>query len=189
MLKTPESFWALVDKTESCWLWRGHTHRSGYGQLGYHRKAWKAHRLAFTLAGGHLIDGLELDHLCRNRGCVRPDHLELVSHGENVRRAFVLKTHCRNGHPYEGNLIVDKAAGARRCRTCRNGQSQRRKWAARTRHGILRGEANPRAKLSANQVRAIREAEGSNLGIAARFGVSDTMIGLIRARKAWKSLT
>ena len=75
-------FWGQVDKTDSCWLWTGHLDRNGYGKVGNRL----AHRMAYTMVKGVIPEGLSLDHLCRVHNCVNPDHLEPVTHAENVRR-------------------------------------------------------------------------------------------------------
>jgi hypothetical protein len=98
--KRVERFWARVDKTGECWEWMG-ARSNGYGQTG----RGSAHRAAYMLTKGPIPVGLELDHLCRNRGCVNPAHLEVVSHRENVMRSPIAppalnarKTHCVRGH-------------------------------------------------------------------------------------------
>ncbi len=88
-----QRLWAKVEKTESCWLFRGGLINTGYGVIGLGgRQAGKilAHRLAYTLAKGPIPEGLELDHLCHTPACVNPDHLEAVTHSENLsrRRAY-----------------------------------------------------------------------------------------------------
>ncbi len=80
-------FWRKVDKTPACWLWTDTPNHDGYGRFKADRKIM-AHRFAYEEANGPVPEGLELDHLCRNRLCVRPDHLEAVTHTENVRRAL-----------------------------------------------------------------------------------------------------
>ena len=70
-----------------CWVWMGRHERAGYGHIDYGGKAVYVHRLAYETWRGPVPDGLELDHLCRNRGCFNPDHLEPVTRQENNRRA------------------------------------------------------------------------------------------------------
>ena len=115
-----------------CEIWTGPLNEHGYGAASY----GLAHRLAWQAANGPVPDGLELDHLCRVRSCVRPDHLEPVTHRENCRRGdagkhFRDKTHCPRGHPYSGdNLLLSK--GARYCRACRKAQQQAARDAAKS---------------------------------------------------------
>lgn len=78
-----ERFWAKVRKTATCWLWRGATNKSGYGNFWDGERNVSAHRFAF----GEVPEGLEIDHLCSVRNCVNPDHMEAVTHAENVRRS------------------------------------------------------------------------------------------------------
>jgi hypothetical protein len=118
-----DRFWAKVDRTDGCWLWTAGRDGPGYGQLKVDEQTVKAHRFSYELHVGPIPDGLELDHLCRVRHCVNPAHLEPVTHAENCRRGTVgqnmaTKTHCPQGHPYEGdNLAIDRN-GSRRCRAC-----------------------------------------------------------------------
>lgn len=110
-----------------CWTWVGSRNQYGYGQFafaGRHGKLVLAHRHYFRMAKGPIPDGMNLDHLCRNRDCVNPDHLEVVTVRENLRRgatrmaANLSKTHCPHGHPYSGaNLKIDRR-GWRKCLTC-----------------------------------------------------------------------
>jgi hypothetical protein len=81
-----DRFWDKVDKTQNCWLWLGHLNEDGYGKFKNGQKCVLAHRFALVLAGIVLKPDLEVDHLCRNRACVNPDHLEQVTHHENVKR-------------------------------------------------------------------------------------------------------
>ncbi|HEV2123202.1 MAG TPA: HNH endonuclease signature motif containing protein [Chloroflexota bacterium] len=86
----------------------------------------KAHRWAYEALVGPIPTGTELDHLCRNPACVRPDHLEPVTHAENIRRGYAAKprprwttTHCPRGHAYdEANSYIHPKTGLRSCRTC-----------------------------------------------------------------------
>jgi hypothetical protein len=110
--------------TESgCWLWTGvERNGKGYGRFFFDGKNRLAHRWSYEHFKGPIPKGLELDHLCRVRGCVNPDHLEAVTHKENVLRGNVAKSSptCRQGHLKEGrNLYTVPSTKARRCRTCR----------------------------------------------------------------------
>jgi hypothetical protein len=119
-MSLPPNFWNKVDKTDTCWIWTGCTSPDGYGRFG----GWATHgtslphRASWSEVNGSIPDGLEIDHLCQVRNCVRPDHLEPVTHEENVRRAAERKTHCPNGHPYDVNRVSDYSGGTR-CLTCR----------------------------------------------------------------------
>lgn len=87
-------FWRCLERTwfedrgfsSLCWIWRGHCDFGGYGTIGYKRKIHKAHRLFYERFVGPVDKGLVLDHLCRVRNCVNPEHLEVVTHTENIRR-------------------------------------------------------------------------------------------------------
>jgi len=110
---------------EGCWVWRGSRTKAGYGQFNLKWENGKsvivrAHKLAYELLVGNVPDGLELDHLCHNRACCNPAHLEAVTHEENLRRAFERnrKPKCPAGHIYdEENTMTDKN-GYRFCREC-----------------------------------------------------------------------
>jgi hypothetical protein len=105
-----DRFWSKVRKTETCWLWTGGTSGNGYGKFAVRRVSFRAHRLAWEEANGPIPDGLQLDHLCRVKLCVRPSHLEPVTGTVNIRRAF--GDTCRLGHPYVQNKR------RRRCQVC-----------------------------------------------------------------------
>lgn len=79
-------FWSSVEKTPVCWLWKARRDSRGYGVFVRDRKARKAHVVAWEMERGSVPQGMELDHLCRIRECVRAEHLEAVSHRENVQR-------------------------------------------------------------------------------------------------------
>lgn len=124
----PPNFVAKLEFSGECWLWRGGTSGDGYGRFKYERRMVSAHRLAYELVVGTIPKGKELDHLCRNRACCNPVHLDPVTcrtnllRGETAAAANVRKTHCPAGHPYDAENTYLRAdrPGTRDCKKCRN---------------------------------------------------------------------
>jgi len=113
-------FWARVDRQEAgCWNWTGALNSAGYGHVGRDGGVRRTHRVAYELLVGPIPEGLHLDHLCRNRACCNPEHLEPVTNAENIRRAAAAKTHCKNGHPYTAENVYVRPTGSRYCTPCR----------------------------------------------------------------------
>lgn len=129
--RSPEQEWFMRRVTvaeEGCWLWpRTLLARDGYGLATVKRRTHRAHRLAYELFIGPIPSGLESDHLCRVRHCVNPDHLEMVTHAENMRRRSIAQTHCKHGHEYTPENTYLNPSGWRACHTC----AKRRKSARR----------------------------------------------------------
>lgn len=150
MRRTP--FERAIDKFtigDGCWEWTAATFR-GYGQMGgIGRSTLKAHRVVYEQFRGPIPAGLDLDHLCRNRACVRPSHLEPVTRRENLLRGEtflarnVAKVACLHGHPFDQRNTGRTHNGTRRyCRTCLRNRAQIR------RHHIL-SEVAARANAAA----------------------------------------
>lgn len=105
-----------------CIIWYGAVNNKGYGLLWVYGKLTLAHRAAYEIAKGPIPPDTELDHLCRTRQCINPDHLEAVSHKVNLKRGLwpnASKTHCPRGHPYSGDNLFINNHGRRECRSCK----------------------------------------------------------------------
>ena len=134
------AFWAHVEPAPGpCWWWSGHRGEQGYGRWfttkANRSVAFAAHRLAYQLVVGPIPDGLTLDHLCRNRACVRPGDLEPVTGGVNTLRGDgatarnAAKTHCINGHEFDAANTY-RRANRRGCRACARDRRRRTRAAA-----------------------------------------------------------
>lgn len=125
--RTPEErFFAKVEKTATCWNWTAHLNEDGYSKFRMGDKHKFGHRVSYEWFVGPIPEGLTIDHLCRNRKCVNPEHLEAVTHKVNVLRGtapsalHAVKTHCPRGHAYdEANTFWNRDGTRRGCRQCR----------------------------------------------------------------------
>ena len=134
-----ERFWRKVNtdgpipihrpELGKCWQWEAGKTKRGYGLFYLDGTMRYAHRISYEMHIGNIPKNLELDHLCRFHGCLNPNHLEVVTHAENVRRgsAGVVnaekqlgRTHCRNGHEYSDDNLRYMGNGYRQCKTCRD---------------------------------------------------------------------
>lgn len=147
-----------------CLEWRGGHFGNGYGSYSVLGVQHVAHVYAYESVKGAVPDGLELDHLCRNRNCVNPYHLEAVTHRLNTLRGVgpvaenAKKTHCPKGHAYEGdNIKMD--AGSRKCRTCVN----ERKNAA---YHATKAPLKPHRNAAKTHCKYGHALEGDNLHIS-----------------------
>jgi len=152
-----DRFWDRVKKSDGCWEWQGRIEKNGYGSWGFYSRTWRTHRLSWTLRYGPIPDGLWVLHHCDNRKCVRPDHLFLGTLADNMRDAAV-------------KGVMSAAV--------------RKAWI--THPDLWRGEKHGRAKLTDNDVRAIRATTSvSQTELAHRYGVSQATIWRIISRKGW----
>lgn len=113
----PGRWWEKVypEPNTGCWLWAGGLDTGGYGRALHLKTSWPIHRFMYVQFIGPVPDGLELDHLCRVRSCVNPEHLEAVTHEENMRRGlWATATHCIRGH----RLPEYRPGGRRVCGKC-----------------------------------------------------------------------
>jgi len=140
-------FWRRVNKTPTCWLWTGAFYTTGYGVMRVAGRNVRAHRVSWELEHGPIPDGLQVLHRCDVRACVRPDHLSLGTHADNV---------------------ADRDNKGRQ----------------------PRGELNGLAKLTQEQVRAMRAeyAAGgiSQPALARRYGIAHGTLEAILHRRSWK---
>lgn len=124
-LKT--KFLERVNKTDTCWNWNLFIKPNGYAQTSLAGKLKYVHRLSYEIFKGDIPEGLQIDHLCRNRKCVNPNHLEIVTPKQNTRRGLVCgcpsdggyKKICKRGHLIMGGNIYWRNTGYGACRTCR----------------------------------------------------------------------
>jgi hypothetical protein len=147
-----------------CWEWLTYRTPDGYGQFWGGNACILAHRWSYQHYVGPIPDGLVIDHLCRNPGCVNPDHLEPVPMRTNTERGLLYetlaatakkKTHCKRGHPLSGpNLFIDRR-GDRCCKTCRAAKAEEWRRANRARVNLMqqirRNNFNPNKEKDNDQ--------------------------------------
>jgi hypothetical protein len=128
-----ERFWSKVDASGDCWMWTAASAGKGYGKysVSSNGKTWYplAHRHSYEILVGSIPDGMVLDHLCRNRKCVNPDHLEAVTQKQNVQRGMSggMKTHCAEAHEFVGDNTSHTKDGWRICLDCRRAWDRKRR--------------------------------------------------------------
>jgi len=121
-----DRFWSKIDKTDSCWNWKGCLIGGGYGRYLVNGKPEPAHRVSYELTFGKIPEGLIIDHLCRNKKCVNPEHLEAVTYRENALRGVGvgqytrhLLTHCKRGHEYTPENTYYRSNSNYKTRDCK----------------------------------------------------------------------
>jgi hypothetical protein len=126
----------VVDPGTACWVWCASTRGGGYGSVRHDGRTRPAHRVAYELLVADVPEHLHLDHLCRNRACSNPAHLEVVTEKVNILRGVgptaqnAAKTHCIHGHEFAGGNLGVYASGKRYCKACKV-ETDRRYWARR----------------------------------------------------------
>lgn len=162
---------AATKGSDECWNWTGTIKSDGYGTAWFRGRTLGAHRIAYQLLVGSVPDGLCLDHLCRNRSCVNPAHLEPVTTRENILRGeappakFAVATHCIRGHEFSPENTYYQAGGRRACHAC-----SRIKWAEMRARGWRR---KPRLRRKADNPKRVpyRGVTESGGRFYARIGV------------------
>jgi len=190
---------SIPEPNTGCWLWLTGLMPAGYGCFRYQGKTLLAHRISYEVAKGPIPHGLQIDHICRVRCCVNPDHLRCVTIRENVLCGVgvaaqnLAKTHCVRGHEFtpENTFSTPSNPSGRRCKECNRINNQ--EWKERTRKipkriSQPRGEASHHAKLSAENVLEVKEL--SRIGhtqrdIASRYGISQSRVSHIITGRAW----
>lgn len=117
----PKNMQTKVIDAGDCWLWTGAIQTRGYGSVTDGKGGnMLAHRRAYIEAGGFIPAGMTIDHLCLTKNCVNPDHMEVVTRGENSRRKLRRQTRCKRGHELAGdNLRLTSRANGYTHRVCR----------------------------------------------------------------------
>lgn len=180
-----------------CWKWTGGVNPSGYPVSSLMGKPMRAHRIIYQFAKGELVDELVIDHICHNRLCVNPDHLQQITQEENSqripkeRKASKAIT-CKRGHPYIGNRMP----GCGRCIICARDymrEFQRNASKKKREASMVDGKLPPRKLrkdrgLTDDQVRLARNRFCTLKRLVSELGISITTISQIRSRKIYKSV-
>lgn len=162
-----DRFWANVEKSDGCWLWKGNTATGGYGGIMVKGILWRAHRFSWVLANGEIPDGLLVCHKCDNPACVRPDHLFIGTSSDNQRDCAAKGRQYSQRHPEKSSLHRPEIRASQV------------------------GECNAAAKLRTEDVitmRALMDQGATVDGMIEMFGISRTQVNAIKRRAAWKHI-
>ena len=133
----------VPEPNSGCWTWLGFVNRRGYGRFFNGNTLVQAHRFSYEQYHGSIPEGCELDHLCRNTGCVNPAHLEAVSHRINILRGTspaaqrARKHHCDHGHSFTPENTYTDSKNRRSCRQCHLLTEQKRRQRQRSENVTL----------------------------------------------------
>lgn len=163
----------IPEPNSGCWLWTASIGSTGYGQINVSGSPMKAHRAAWLLFRGEVQEGLCVLHRCDNRLCVNPDHLYCGTHKDNSRDLM------ERGNPYCWNLRQHFTPSVQARITAR--------LRARIQNMAARGVAHHNAKLTIEQVAAIRDAKGTHAELASQYGVARSTITRIKGGKRWSN--
>lgn len=130
-----DRYW-IPEPNSGCWLWFGATAGNGYGSFYNGDRMVSAHSFSYLHNVGQVPNGLELDHLCRQRCCVNPDHLEPVTRRENTKRGIAGhhmrgKSQCDRGHPFDESNTHWRPDGRRTCKKCKSAARSKRRLRAK----------------------------------------------------------
>jgi hypothetical protein len=175
-MRLPERFRAKFTCANSgCWEWHSTLNGNGYGRYwsGGAQGAWlMAHRFAYEALVGPIPDGLDIDHLCRNRICVNPAHMEPVTRRENTRRGenhvarYMESDHCAHGHLLAGDNVMRRSDGSRRCRECKRAWDRANRK-SRAKNASTSGTRRPAAPSAESNQPAAIETTGRSVRAAA----------------------
>lgn len=166
-----DNFWTKVQKTESCWIWKGARGGHGYGSMTHGGKHYTPAQFSYQLHYGAIPEHMQVCHSCDNPPCVRPDHLFLGTATENMRDMTAKRRNGFKVHPE---------------RLARGNKHGSRLHPEK----LVRGERHHKAKLTETDVQCIRQAysPGNGRELARRFGVTPSTISTIVRGKHWKGI-
>lgn len=172
-----------------CWRWSASKKTGGYGQVTHLGRCRSAHRVFYEVLRGPIPAGLHIDHLCRNRDCVNPSHMEVVTQAENNARNFwALRTHCKNGHLLsEDNVSRSANRYGRRCKRCHADSEikrQRRIRASQPPHSTAKITA-----ADAQYIRRFVSSGGHQSEMVRKFALSPPQVSRIVNNTRWKART